>query len=330
MTHRKSARYSMQSMPIHPVIAQALAATEDLSPYSEMPIAEARAQAMRSFVSTQSKIPVQSVYDTEFTGPAGATRVRVYTPPGTGPHPLVLYFHGGGFVVLGLDSHDELCRRLCVGSSTVVLSVDYRLAPEHKFPAAPDDCLAATRWAVTNAAELGADATRMAVAGDSAGACLAAVTALRLRDEGGPPYLCAQLLFYPVTDYPSQPPRSYYRYGNGYGLTSKTMKWFWEQYLPAQSAGAHPHASPLRFENLADLPPAYVVVAEYDLLRDEGEAFASRLIAAGISTTMRCAGGLNHGFLKYAGAIEVVDAEFEAACDWLRGTLERPPTLKPI
>jgi acetyl esterase len=310
----------MNSLPLHPVIAQALAEAADLRPYSELPIEQARAQAMLPYLNARSQVAVQAVHDTAFPGPAGAVPVRVYTPPGEGPHPLVLFFHGSGFVVLGLESHDDLCRRLCVGSSSVVVSVDYRLAPEHKFPAAPDDCLAAARWAATQAAALGADAARMAVTGDSAGACLAAVTALRLRDEGDPG-LCAQLLFYPVTDYPSDPPSSYRRYGAGYGLTDAGMRWFWEQYLPHPSDGAHPHASPLRMKNLSGLPPAYVVVAEYDVLRDEGAAFARRLSAAGIATVSRCAGGMNHGFLKYAGVIDEAGAEVDAACRWLRGAL---------
>lgn len=307
-------------MPLHPVIAAALAAAANLRPYSEMTIEQARAQAMLPYRDTKPLVAVRSVRDLALAGPAGPVPVRVYTPPSAGAHPLLLYFHGSGFVVLGLDSHDDLCRRLCVGSSSVVVSIDYRLAPDHKFPAAPDDCLAATRWAAQQATGLGADPTRIAVAGDSAGACLAAVTALRLRDEGGPA-LRAQLLFYPVTDYPSDPPASYQRYGAGYGLTDAGMRWFWEQYLRHPSDGAHPHASPLRVQSVAGMPPSYVVVAEYDVLRDEGEAFAQRLRETGIDTVVRCAGGMNHGFLKYAGVIDQAGAEVDAACQWLRDTL---------
>ncbi len=307
-------------MPLHPVIQQALAMGAGLPAYSEIPIVQARAQAMAPYLGAKSPVAVAAVRDLAIDGPAGPLPVRVYTPPGAGPHPVLVFFHGSGFVVLGLDSHDDLCRRLCAGASCVVVSVDYRLAPEHKFPAAPDDCLAATRWAADNAREFGGDASRMALAGDSAGACLAAVTALRLRDEGGPG-LRGQLLLYPVTDYPAVLPQSYHTYATGYGLTSAGMQWFWEQYLPHPGAGVHAHASPLRMATPAGLPAAYVVVAEHDVLRDEGEAYARRLHAAGIPTVSRCASAMNHGFLKFAGVIPEVRAEIDAACQWLDGVL---------
>jgi len=143
---------------------------------------------------------IAAVSEETIDGPGGGLRLRIYTPHGTGPFPLLVFFHGSGFVLCSLDTHDGMCRNLCAGAACVVVSVDYRLAPEHKFPAGPDDCQHATRWAAAHAAELGADPTRTAVAGDNAGANMAAVTALRLRDEGGPA-LCGQLLLYPVTDY---------------------------------------------------------------------------------------------------------------------------------
>ena len=202
-----------------------------------------------------------------------------------------------------------------------MVSVDYRLAPEHKFPSAPDDCLAATRWAALHAGLLGGDATRIALAGDSAGGCLAAVTALRLRDEGGPA-LRALLLLYPVTDYPSDPPDSYHGYGTGFGLTHDGMLWFWGQYLADPSTARHQHVSPLRMDTPAGLPSTYVMVAEYDVLRDEGEAFERRLREAGIATTVRRCAGMNHGFLKYTSVIDEADAAVRDACIWLRGELQ--------
>jgi acetyl esterase len=307
-------------MPLHPVIQQALALGAGLPAYSGIPIAQARAQAMLPYLGAKSPVEVAAVRDLDIDGPGGSLPIRVYTPPGAGLRAVLVFFHGSGFVVLGLDSHDDLCRRLCVGASCVVVSVDYRLAPEHKFPAAPDDCLAASRWAATQAVTFGGDAARMALAGDSAGACLAAVTALRLRDEGGPS-LRGQLLFYPVTDYPEVLPESYRTYATGYGLTSAGTLWFWEQYLPHPGAGAHPYASPLRMETAVGLPPTYVVVAEYDVLRDEGEAYAHRMQAAGIATVSRCAEGMNHGFLKFAGVIPEARAEIDAACQWLAHVL---------
>ena len=311
-------------MALHPVIQQALALAAGLPAYSEIPIAQARAQAMAPYLALKSPVEVAAVRDLAIDGPGGPLPLRVYTPAGVGPHPLLVFFHGSGFVVLGLDSHDDLCRRLCAGASCVVVSVDYRLAPEHKFPAAPDDCLAATRWAAAHAQAFGADTSRIVLAGDSAGGCLAAVTALRLRDEGGPA-LHGQLLFYPVTDYPSVLPQSYRSYGTGYGLTSAGTLWFWDQYLPHPGAAAHPHASPLRMETATGLPPAFVVVAEYDVLRDEGEAYARRLQAAGIATVSRCAAGMNHGFLKYAASIPEAAAAITYACDWLSATWGREP-----
>ena len=198
----------------------------------------------------------------------------------------MVFFHGSGFVLCSLDTHDGMCRNLCAGTGCVVVSVDYRLAPEAKFPAAPDDCLAATRWAVANAAALGADPGRVFVAGDSAGGNLAAVTALRIRDEGGP-RLLGQLLIYPVTDYYEPGTPSMIENAEGYGLTRAGMIWFWNHYLAAPSDGANPHASPFRAADLSGLPPALVVTAEYDPLRDEGEYYADRLRQAGVPTQMK-------------------------------------------
>jgi acetyl esterase len=221
-------------------------------------------------------------------------------------------------VLCSLDTHDGMCRNLCAGAACVVASVDYRLAPEHKFPAGTDDCLAATRWAAAHAAELCADPARLAVAGDSAGANMAAVTALRVRDEGGPP-LCGQLLLYPVTDYHTPGTPSYDENAEGYGLTRETMKWFWAHYLNDASEGAHPHASPLRTRDLSRLPPALVVTAEYDPLRDEGELYAEKLRAAGVPTALTRYGGVNHGFMFWVGVVDKAGAAMSEACLWLHG-----------
>jgi len=308
-------------MALHPVIDAALRAAEGVPPYYTLPICQARAQAKLGYAAVKPQLPVGAVQDLSIPGPAGALPVRVYTPAGPGPHPVLVFFHGSGFVILDLDTHDDICRRLCAGACAVVVSVDYRLAPEHPYPAAPDDCLAATRWAAVHAASFGGDPTRLAVAGDSAGGCLAAVTALRLRDAGAP-VLRAQLLLYPVTDYPSDPPDSYHRFGTGFGLTHEGMQWLWSQYLPDPAAAVHPHVSPLRMHNPAGLPATYVMVAEYDVLRDEGEAFARRLREAGVDTTLRVCAGMNHGFLKYTHAIDVADAALHDACAWLRRVLQ--------
>lgn len=308
-------------MPLHPVIQKALAAGEGIPAYFELPIAEARVQAKKAYPANPAPVPVGAVRDLCIPGPARAIAVRLYTPTGQDPHPLLVFFHGSGFVMLDLDTHDDVCRRLCAGASCVVASVDYRLAPEHKFPAAPDDCLAATRWLAAHALEIDADAARIVVAGDSAGGCLAAVTALRIREEGGPA-LRGQLLFYPVTDYPSEPRSSYGEFGAGYGLTTEGMQWFWDQYLADPAAARHPHASPLRASTPQGLPAACVLVAEFDVLHDEGKEYAQFLSQAGIPALVRSYAGMNHGFLKYAGVLDEASAAVRDACDWLKSAFQ--------
>jgi acetyl esterase len=191
-----------------------------------------------------------------------------------------VFFHGGGFVVCDLNTHDAICRNLCAGAGCLVVSVDYRLAPEHRFPAAHDDCHAAVRWAAAHARELGADPKRVAVGGDSAGGLLAAATALRLRDEGAP-RLAGQLLLYPATDLSTPATASMTEYAEGYGLVAADLPWFWEKYLSNPLDAADPRASPLRAPNLRGLPPAMKLTAECDPLRDEGERYAERLLDAG-------------------------------------------------
>ena len=220
-------------------------------------------------------------------------------------------------MLCSLDTHDGMCRNLCAGGGCVVASVDYRLAPEHKFPAGPDDCLCATRWAAAHAVELGADLGRIAVGGDSAGGTMAAVTALRVRDEGGPA-VCAQLLLYPVTDYHTPGTPSYEENAEGYGLTRDTMKWFWAHYLKDASEAANPYVSPLRTPDPSNLAPALVITAQYDPLRDEGELYAEKLKAAGVPTAISRYDGVNHGFMFWVGIVEKADAAMSEACAWLR------------
>jgi acetyl esterase len=227
-------------------------------------------------------------------GPAGEIPVRIYTPDGTPPFPAVVYFHGGGWVIGSLDSHDGTCRDLANGAGAVVVSVDYRLAPEHKFPAGPEDAYAATKWVADNAASLGVDAKRIAIGGDSAGGNLTAVVALMARDRGGPP-LVFQVLVYPATD-AALDTRSYDENAEGYFLTRKAMEWFWGHYLPTAADGANPYASPLRATSLKALPPALVITAEFDPLRDEGEAYARKLEEAGVHVRLKRYDGMIHGF----------------------------------
>ncbi len=223
-------------------------------------------------------------------------RVRVYTPPGRdGALPVVVFFHGGGWVVGTLETHDPYCRALATEAGVTVVSVDYRLAPEHKFPAGVEDCLAATEWVLEHAAELGGDRSRVFVAGDSAGGTMATVVALLLRDEGAAG-LAGQILMYPVTAHYDPPTRSYVEMAEGYGLTRKGMMWFWDHYLKDRSDAADFRAAPLRAASLRGLPRALVVTAEFDVLRDEGQAYAKRLEEAGVDVTHVFVEGMNHGF----------------------------------
>jgi len=304
-------------MPVDPQIQALLDLRAALPPLHTLSVSDARAQ-MAARAIPGLRIPdIASVVNRDMQGPGGSLPLRVYTPIGSGPFPLMVFFHGSGFVVCSLDTHDGMCRNLCAGTGSVVVSVDYRLAPEHKFPAAPDDCLAATRWAVMNAGALGADSGRVIVAGDSAGGNLAAVVALRARDEGGPK-LRGQLLIYPVTDYHTPGTPSMAENADGYGLTRKGMEWFWDHYLASPADAANPHASPLKATDLSGLPPALVVTAEYDPLRDEGEYYAEALRKAGVATAMKRWPGMNHGFFFFPGIVDRAGAAMDEACEWAR------------
>ncbi len=307
-------------MPVDPQIQVLLQLRAALPPMHTLSVADARAQTAARAIPGLRIPEVASVVNRDIEGPGGALPLRIYTPSGAGPFPLMVFFHGSGFVVCSLDTHDAMCRNLCSGTGSVVVSVDYRLAPENKFPAAPDDCLAATRWAVDNAGALNADTSRVIVAGDSAGGNLAAVTALRARDEGGPK-IAAQLLIYPVTDYHTPGTPSYEENADGYGLGRAGMEWFWNHYLNDPSDAAHPHASPLRANNLAGLPPAYVVTAQYDPLRDEGELYGRALIAAGVRTRIKRWDGVNHGFFFFVGIVDKSGAAMDEACAWVIETI---------
>jgi acetyl esterase len=213
------------------------------------------------------------VEDLTIPGPGGAVPVRVYASERAGVRPALIYFHGGGFVFGNLDTHDAVCRALAKESGAVVISVDYRLSPEHKFPAAVEDSHAVTVWVAANAEHLGVDARRIAVGGDSAGGNLATVVAMRCRDAGGPA-LASQVLLYPVMDFSSFETGSHREWGEGYFLTRAAMDWFSGHYLASADLARHPEASPLLAPDLRGLPPALVITAEFDPLRDEGEAYA--------------------------------------------------------
>jgi acetyl esterase len=254
--------------------------------------------------------PVAKIEDRTAPSPDGEIPVRVYAPAADGPLPVLVYYHGGGWVTGSIETHDNTCRALANLTPCVVVSVDYRLAPEAKFPAGLEDCYVATQWASEHAAELGGDASRLAVGGDSAGGNLAAAVSLLARERGGPS-IAYQLLIYPVTD-ASFETGSYLEKGEGYGLTRDGMQYFWELYLADEADAANPLTSVLRAD-LAGLPPAVVITAEYDPLRDEGDAFAEKLKAAGVEVEHVSYPGQIHGFFSPGTMMQTGDVAVQAA-----------------
>jgi acetyl esterase len=301
-------------MPLDPQAQALIASAAGGRPVEHMTVPESRdALEQRVHLTGGTPEPVDQVISSEVPGPAGPIAVRVYVPAGRSARlqmPGLVFFHGGGWVRGSLQSHDILCRSLANGGGCIVVSVDYRMAPEHRFPAAIDDAVAATRWVAEHAAEIGVDPARLAVGGDSAGGNLAAAVALVLRDAGGPP-LVHQLLIYPVTNYRFDTP-SYADNAEGYMLTREAMRYYWRLYLPDEAAGDDQRASPLRARDLSRLPPAMVLTAEFDPLRDEGRAYADRLEASGTPVVYREYAGMVHGFVTSAG---VLDAGKQAVRD---------------
>jgi acetyl esterase len=247
---------------------------------------------------------VFSVENTKLATPGHDIPVRIYRPSEAQDLPVVVFFHGGGWVVCDLDTHDSVCRTLCKNAGAVVVSVDYRLAPEHKFPLPLEDCYAATKHVAENAAALGIDAARLTVAGDSAGGNLACATALLAKARGGPA-VAHQFLVYPVTDY-NFDTVSYQQLASGYMLTAQGMRWYWHQYAGDATTAVDPLASVLRAD-LTGLPPATIITAGYDPLRDEGKALADKLQAAGVPVSYKCFDDMLHGFVNLVGILPAAD-----------------------
>ena len=238
---------------------------------------------------------VHRIENREVPGSQCAIPIRIYYPdPSSATRGALVYFHGGGWVIGNLDSHDETCRRLCIGSGSMVISVGYRLAPETRYPGAMIDCYDVTSWAAREAKSLGIDADRIAVGGDSAGGNLAAAVALKARDQKGPP-ICFQLLIYPATD-ANFSTGSYIDNAKGYLLTRTAMQWFWDHYVPTAAGRKEAYAAPAQAKDLKGLPPSLVLTAEFDPLRDEGEAYALAMQIAGVTVTHTRYDGVVHGF----------------------------------
>ena len=304
-------------MPVDPQVQALLdaVATLNLPAWNTLTPDEVRAQVEAGRVPIPPE-PIARVEDRTIPGPAGEIPVRIYAPEADALLPALMYFHGGGFVIGNIESHDNVCRRLANDGQCAVISVDYRLAPEHHFPAAADDAYAATAWVAGHAAEIGVDGARVAVGGDSAGGNLAAVAALMARDRGGPT-IVFQLLVYPVTNFDFGTD-SYRNHADGYFLTADSMRWFWGHYLARPEDGRGPYASPLEADDLSGLPPALVITAEYDCLIDEGEAYASRLRGAGVPVTYSVYEGMVHGFWTMAPFVSRADDALAEAAAALR------------
>ena len=290
---------------------------------AELGVARARTEfdAFQALMGGRTA-PVGEIVDRIVDRPGDRMRVRIYRPAGAVARllPAVLYFHGGGWAIGSLEGYDLPCRFFCARTGCAVVAIDYRLAPEHKFPAATDDAIAAFRWLAANAIDLGIDPARIVVAGDSAGGTLAAVVAQAVRGEAATP--CLQWLIYPATDLAGHT-RSHESCGEGFLLTRADMEWFASHYLGDPGQATDPRASPLRAPDLSGLPPALVFTAGFDPLRDEGQAYAARLAAAGVKTIHREFESLIHGFIGMRGALQEAARAMDEMVAGLRHELAR-------
>ena len=275
-------------------------AAEGLPATHTLPHEEARANGLARPRAAGPE--VTRVEDRTIPGVDSNIPVRIYTPEGSGPFPALAWYHGGGWVLGNLETGDATARHLALGAGCVVVSVDYRLAPEAKFPGAAEDCFSATRWVAQNASSINVDPSKIAVGGDSAGGNLAAVVPLMAKDRGSPA-LALQILVYPITarDFTTD---SYRQNADGYGLTLDGMRWFWDHYVSSDEDASNPYAAPLVAKDLSGLPPALVITAEFDPLRDEGEAYARRLQQAGVPTACSRYDGMIHGFFAMSAVLD--------------------------
>ncbi|MFP5021900.1 alpha/beta hydrolase [Pseudonocardia phyllosphaerae] len=308
-------------MPLDPQVESLLAAlAEQGAPAPETLTVEQNREVARTVARLAgAPEPVAAVHDAAAPGPGGDIPLRVYVPEGSGPSGVLVYYHGGGWTIGDLDTHDAVCRVLANRAGVVVVAVDYRLAPEHRFPAAVDDAVAALAWVHAHAAEYGGDPGRLAVGGDSAGGNLAAVVAQHARDHGGPA-LRFQLLVYPAVDAADASP-SMTEHGAGPLLSRAWIEWFMGHYLSSPDDVRDPRMSPALTADLSGLPPTLVITAENDPLRDQGAAYAERLAAAGVKAEHRPSPGMIHGFLQLGGVVDEARAALDEAGAALRAAL---------
>lgn len=307
-------------MPLNPILATMISqmAEAKAPALHEMSPTDGRTM-YRAMNAENTREPVIEIRDEDADG----TAVRIYNPRPSEILPGLVYFHGGGWVIGDLETHDHVCRKLANAANCVVIAVDYRLAPEHPYPAPMDDCYTAFNWVVNQSSRLGINPEKIAVGGDSAGGNLSAVVALRARDENGPA-ICHQLLIYPVTDAAFDTP-SYSENAEGYMLSKQGMEWFWDHYLGVKNLGdktvrSLAYVSPLRAADLSNLPPATVFTAEFDPLRDEGEDYAARLKSAGNKVMLKRYDGVVHGFFAMADILEEAQDAFVLSAQELKAS----------
>jgi len=292
-------------------------AVQGVRPLYTMTLKEARAADLAAIqADAGTPEPVEEVIDASIPGPDGPLPVRIYRPAGEGPLPVLVYFFGGGWTLGSIETGDAICRSLANAAGCLTVAVGYRLAPENKFPAAPNDCFAGVRWVVENAGRFGGDGSRVAVGGDSAGGNLAAAVTLMAKEADGP-RLLAQLLVYPNTDQFADTP-SLRENTDPLLFNDKSVRWYWDNYLASPEDGGHPLASPLRAPDHSGLPPALVITAEYDPLRDEGERYAERLRECGVPVESSRYPGMVHGFFAMAGTLDAGRRAVGQAADYLR------------
>lgn len=294
-------------MPLDPQVQALLDAAKKagIPEMWQLSVEEARAEYVRRTGRTKAQVDIYRNEDRSIAGPGGEIPLRIYTPrklESGETLPVLMWYHGGGYVIGDLDTHDSVCRALANESDCIVVAVDYRLAPEHKFPAAVEDCEAALKWVAKNAASINVDPKRIAVGGDSAGGNLSAVVSILARNAGFP-NICFQLLVYPVTA-PEPETKSHYAFAEGYMLTRKTIAWFFQKYLRNSKDAFDFRYAPLEADDLSSLPPAHVIVAGYDPLRDEGITFAEALIHGGNRVRLSNYEGMIHGFYLMGGVLD--------------------------
>ena len=309
-------------MPLDPQVIKILKEAESLGlpEYQDLSPTEARKQMLDQAPPVQAALSVKKVIDRKIPGPDGDIPIRLYYPAGDAPFPTLVYFHGGGWVIGDLDTHHSFCHALAKTSGCLVAAVDYRLAPEHRYPAAVEDAYAATKWVAENSALIQADPDRFAVCGDSAGGHLAAVVSLMARDRQGP-RIDFQILIYPITDCRFDTP-SYEENKEGYMLTRDLMKWFWNHFINDESEANDPYVSPLRAKNFGNLPPALILTAGYDPLRDEGEAYGKKLQEAGVNVTLSRYPGMIHAFIRMTALLDEANVALGEVSGTLREVLK--------